>query len=180
MNKRIFGILICVLLLFAAAALTACTNEAEALQERIVALEDENEELQSTVTSLRADLDRAQSDLSRTRNELQDAQSALAAAEEDDAQDSSQGPLAITYGGEPNTDMSWPFNYGELDLGLRINANELGDAVDIVWRSTDEDIFTVEQSGDGMSATVTPETVGSAQLVVTVGDQETRSWVRIT
>jgi len=88
--------------------------------------------------------------------------------------------LAITYGGEPNTDMTWPLSYGLLPLGLRFNPGEISEDDEIVWHSTDESIITVVPGEDGTTATVTPVTIGSAQLVVTVGGQETRSWVRIT
>ena len=182
MKKRIFRVLVCFVLLFMAVTLTACANETVALQARIDTLEGENSELQSTISSLRADLEKAQSDLSNTQNELLYVQVALEAAE--DAQAAQQGDqggaLAITYGGEPNQDMSWPLSYGNLTLGLRVNLSELDEEVEIVWRSTDESVFTVSSSEDGTSATVTPITTGSAQLVVTVDDQETRSWVRVT
>jgi len=182
MKKRIFSILICVILLFAAVALTACGNEAEALQERIDALESENAELQSTVSSLNSDLERSRADLFTTQSELQNVQAAIAAADDDEQSDNANqsGPLAITYAGEPNTDMSWPLNHGELQLGIRMNPDEFDEEDEIIWQSADEDIFTVEQNEDGTSAIVTPLKTGSAQLIVTVGNQETRSWVRIT
>jgi len=182
MKKRIFGVLICVVLVFSAVGLTACANETDALQARIDTLEGENVELQSTVSSLRTDLERAQIDLSSTRNELQNALSALEAANDDDqtSQDDQSGPLAILYGGEPNKDMSWPLDYGDLVLGLRVDFSEFEEDVEIDWDSADEDVFTVVSDEEGTSATVTPIAVGSAQLIVTVGEQETRSWVRIT
>jgi len=105
----------------------------------------------------------------------------VAAAEEDDDADGAQGgALAITYAGLANQDMSWPYGHGDLPLGLRVNLAEFDEDVEIVWHSTDEDILTVTSSEDGTSATVTPVTTGSAQVVVTIGDQTTRSWVRIT
>ena len=181
MNKLIFKLLLCVVILFTAVALTACGNETNALQSQITALENDNAELQSTISSLRTELERSQADLSRTQNDLYTLQSELDAAEEQATQqDNQSGPLAITYGGEPNTDMTWPFSYGELSLGLRINLNELGEDDEIIWHSANEDIFTVVPGEDGLTATVTPITTGSAQLVVTVGNQETKSWVRIT
>ena len=146
-------------------------------------MEGENTELQSTVSSLSADLERARADLSRTQDELQRALSALDAAANDEQasqQGNQSGPLAITYAGEPNTDMSWPLNYGDLVLGIRMDPNEFDEDAEIVWRSADEDIFTVVPSEDGTSATATPVATGSAQMIVTVGDQETRSWIRIT
>ena len=181
MKKRIFRILLCGVLLFAAIALTACSNETEALQARIETLEGENAELQSTVSSLRSDLENSQASLSSTRNELQNVLAALEAAndDEDAQQDSQVGPLAITYGGQPNKDMSWDLAFGDLPLGLRMNPNEFDEDAEIVWQSLNEDIFTVVSSDDGMLATVTPWEKGSAELVVKVGDQETRSWVRI-
>jgi len=183
MMKWIIRVLVIAVLLFAAVTLTACTNETDVLHARISTLEGENEELQSTISSLRADLERSQSDLTGTRNELQFALSALeaATANQQDSQNGNQsGPLAITYGGEPNQDMTWPLSYGELVLGLRLNIDDLDEEDEILWRSTNESIFTVVPSEDGMSATVTPYTKGSAELVVTVGDQATRSWVRVT
>ena len=181
MKERIFRVLLCFVLLAALFTLAACTSEADTLRAQIEALEGEKAELQSTVSTLQTDLQRTQTDLSRTQNELQNAQAAAAAAEEQAAQQGDQsGPLAITYGGEPNKDMSWPLNYGELVLGLRVNLNDIDDEDEIFWYSEDESIFTVIPGEDGMTATVFPETIGSAQLVVTIGDQETKSWVRIT
>jgi len=162
-------------------ALNACANETPALLARIEALESDNAELQSTISSLHNDLERSQSDLSRTQTELQRTITALETAQAEQAllQGDQGGPLAITYGGQPNQDMSWPLDYGELVLGLRINMGELGEEAEIVWQSANEEIFTVMPGEDGLSATVTPLTTGSAQLIVTIGDQETRSWVRI-
>jgi len=179
MKKRISIISIFVVFLFVAFALTACVNEADALREQVSTLENENTELQSTISSLRTELERTQASLFSTQNELQtliDEQEAMA----NDEQGDQGGPLAITYGGEPNEDMSWPFRYGELALGLRVNLNNLNEDDEIIWRSADESIFTVTPGEDGMTAIVTPETIGDALLIVTVGDQETRSWVRIT
>ena len=195
MKKPFIRRLLCVVMLFAAVALTACSGETEALQARIDSLEAENVGLQSTISSLSADLERAQTDLLGAQSELHYLQSALAAAQEEDEQETGDeqgategqaagsnqvGPLAITYGGVANEDMSWPLDFGELILGLRIDFSELGEENEIVWRSTNEDIFTVESKENGTSATVTPVAAGAAQLVVTVGDQETRSWVRIS
>jgi len=180
MMKLIFKVFVCIILLFAAITLAACSNEAEALQERIDTLEGEKTELQSTVSSLQADLESTRASLSSTHNELQIALSALQDAIAAAQQNNPEEPLAITYGGSPNKDMSWPFSYGDLPLGLRINLNLFNEGEEITWRSADEDIFIVVPSEDGTSATVTPQTVGSAQIIVTVGDQETRSWVRIT
>jgi len=181
MKKRIFRILLCAVILLAAVTLAACGNETNALQARVTALENDNAELQSTISSLRTELERSQADLARTQNDLYTLQDELDAAEEQAAQqDNQSGPLAITYGGEPNTDMTWPFSYGELNLGLRINLNELGEDDEITWQSANEDIFTVVPGEDGLTATVTPVTTGSAQLIVTAGNQEAKSWVRIT
>ena len=185
MKKRLLGIFVCVVLLFAAVVLTACANETEALQAQIDALENEKTELQSTISSLQTDLETARSDLSRTRSELFDILASLEPDDDDDGPASPQNthnePLAITYGGEPNKDMSWEYK-ADLDLGLIINYNalDIDEGVEIVWHSTNEAIFTVVASEDGTSATVTPVASGSAQLVVTVGDHETSSWVRIT
>ena len=182
MKKRNSRVLVCFIMLVIAITLTACADETVPLQERIDELEAENAELQSTISSLRTDLDRAQSNFLSTQHELQILLSALEADDDDDP--SSPGnqnrALAVTYAGEPNQDMSWPLSYGNLPLGLQVNLNELDEDVDIVWHSTNENVFTVISSEDGISATVTPSAVGSAQVVVTVGDRETRSWVRIT
>jgi len=170
-------------MIFFAIALPACTSEADVLRERVETLEGENADLQSTVTSLRTELERSQADLSNTQFELHRLLTALdeaAAAEEQGADGAQSGPLAITYAGEPNQDMSWPLNYGNLQLGIRVNFDELGEGADISWRSTNENVFTVNPSEDGLSAMVTPIIKGSAEMVVTVGDQETRSWIRIT
>jgi len=132
---------------------------------------------------LRADLERAQASLLSTQSELQELIAANEAAKEDDEQAAGNGQggaLAITYAGEPNQDMSWPLNFGDLALGIRVNMSEFDEDVEIVWRSANENVFTVIASEDGISATVTPTAVGAAQLIVTVGDQEARSWVRIT
>jgi len=182
MMKRNFIVFVCVILLFIVVAATGCNNEAEALQERIDALENENTQLQSTVASLSADLERSRADHTNTQNELNNTLAAIAAAQEDEQasqQDAQSGPLAITYGGAPNTDMSWPLSHGDLQLGLRMNLNELGEDAEISWSSANEEIFTVEPSEDGTSAIVTPLATGSAQLIVKVGGQETKSWVRI-
>ena len=182
MKKWIFNALICVVLLFAAVVLAACGSETDELQARIETLENENEELQSVISTLNNDLEGARADLSRTRRELQDLQASIEDPD-DDVQTPPQGgshggALAITYGGQANPDMSWNLSYGDLPLGL-INIGDLDDETEIVWTSANEDIFTVAASEDGTSATVTPKTKGSAQLIVTVGDKETRSWVRI-
>jgi len=163
--------------MFAVITLTACSNETELLQAQIDALENENADLQSTISSLSTDLELAQRNLSISQNELQNLISALEAAQADNKP---VEELAITYGGQPNKDMSWPLSYGDLVLGLTINYDDLDEEDEIVWRSADEDIFTVVANEDGTSAIVTPLIVGSAQLIVTVGEQETRSWVRIT
>ena len=178
MKKRIFRVLICFVVLFAAAVLTACGNEAEVLQARVAELESENAELHLTISSLSTDLERSQTNLSNAQNDLQNLLTRI--EEEQASQDPQNGPLAITYGGEPNTDMTWPLSYGLLPLGLRFNPGEISEDDEIVWHSTDESIITVVPGEDGTTATVTPVTIGSAQLVVTVGGQETRSWVRIT
>jgi len=184
MKKRTIIVFACTAMLFATVALTACANESDALQTRIDTLHNENVELQTKITSLRTDLERVQADLSRMQNEMQNLLSPPDAADGNDEQapqpDSQSGALAITYGGEPNIDMTWPLNYGDLVLGLRGNFDELDEDVEIVWRSANESVFTVVTNEEGTSATVTPLTVGSAQLIVTVGDQETRSWVRVT
>jgi len=183
MVKRISTISICVILLLSVLALTACTNEADALQERIDELEGENAELQSTVSSLRTELESTQTNLASTQNELQNVLSTLEPDDDDQAsqQDTPSGPLAITSYGTPRTDMQWPLSAGEFDaLGLYVDWSVIDEDADIVWNSSDEDIFTVASSGDGTSATATPVAVGSAELIVTVGDQETRSWFRIT
>jgi len=181
MKKRLYILSLCIVLLLMAVALTACSGEKDAMQELIDTLEADNADLQSRIAAMQSDLERTQSDLSRTQNDLQNTQSELEAARAA-AQASQQGggALAITYGGEPNQDMSWPFSYGELKLGLRVNLNLLDDGTEIVWQSANEDIFTVVQSEDGTTAIVTPVDVGSAQLIVTVGEERTSSWVRIT
>jgi len=169
--------------LFIPIVLAACSNEAEALQERIDTLETENAGLQSAISTLTTDLERSRAEHANTQNELQQLISAIAAEAEANGQgaDGNQsGPLAITYGGEPNNDMTWPLSYGLLQLGLRLNLNEPDEDDEIVWSSANEDIFTIVSSEDGMTATATPKATGSAQVIVTVGDQETRSWVRIT
>ena len=182
-KKLIFKILVYCVLIFVTVTLVACSSETDALIARVELLENENATLISTISSMQTDLDRSQNDLSRTQNELQNAIIALEAFNAD-AQDSQQGnqsgPLAITYGGEPNKDMSWPLSYGDLVLGLRLNINEFDEDDEIIWHSTNEDVFTVVPGEDGTTAIVTPYSTGSAQLVVTIGDQETKSWVRIT
>jgi len=182
-KKSIIMLLVYVVLIFMTFTLTACANETDALRAQVELLENENATLISTISSMQTDLDRSQNDLSRTQNELQNAIIALEAFNAD-AQDSQQGnqsgPLAITYGGEPNKDMSWPLSYGDLVLGLRLNINEFDEDDEIIWHSTNEDVFTVVPGEDGTTAIVTPYSTGSAQLVVTIGDQETKSWVRIT
>ena len=179
MTKWKFRVLLCVVFLFIAITLTACTSGVDALQARIDALEAENTELQSTISSLRSDLERAYADLLSAQSELQ----LLSEKEDTDDQaavENQSGPLAITYGGEPNKDMSWPLDYGDLPLRVRIDYNEFDEDVEIAWHSTNESVLTVAASEDGISATVTPVEKGSAEVVVKVGDQETRSWVRIT
>ena len=182
-KKSIIMLLVYVVLIFMTFTLTACANETDALRAQVELLENENATLISTISSMQADLDRASSDLSRTIIDLHNAQNELDAlnAEAQDSQQGNQsGPLAITYGGEPNKDMSWPLSYGDLVLGLRFNINEFDEDDEIIWHSTNEDVFSVVPGEDGTTATVTPYSSGSAQLVVTIGDQETKSWVRIT
>ena len=180
MTRRNYRILVCVVVLFIVVFLTACSNESEVLQERIDELEVENEELLSTISSMRSDLERAQADVLRTQGELQDMITAQQAAAELSADNDQSGAMVITYAGEPNQDMSWPLSYGDLQLNLRVNLSDLVEGVEIVWHSTNENVFLVFPSEDGLSATVTPLATGSAELVATVGDQETRSWVRVT
>jgi len=183
MRKRIFILPVCVVLLLAAVVLTACNNEKEEMQEQIDILERSNAELQSNIASMQNDLERSRTELSFVQSELFNTQQALEDARNQVLalqQGSQSGPLAITYGGSPNTDMSWPINFGELKLGLRVNLALLGEEDEIVWHSTNEDIFVVLAGEDGTTAVVTPLVVGSAQVVVTVGEQTTRSWVRIT
>jgi len=192
MKKRIYGILICALTLFAVIALTACANEAEELQARIDTLEAENAELAATLSDLRSNLDSSQSSIAMLQSENAQLRDEVALLEMEQQQMEEQGttggggaaavegPLAITYAGVPNPDMSWPLADGNLPLGLRINLDNFDEDVVIVWTSMNESIFTVTPSEDGLSASVTPRTTGSARLIVTVGDQETESWVRIT
>ena len=183
MVKRCFSILVCIIMLVIMIALTACTNEAEVLQARIAVLEAESTEMQSTISSLRTELERSQSDLIRTQGELQFLQATIEAneAEEQAANTLHSGPLAITSYGRPSTDMSWPLRSGVFeDLGVSVNWNEFDENSEIIWHSEDEDIFTVVANEDGLTAKLTPVAVGSAQLVVTIGDQETKSWIRIT
>jgi len=183
MKKLGLSVLVCVLMLIIATTLIACSNEAEILQERVDTLEAENTELQSTISSLRSDLERSQSDLTNSQSELIHLRAAIAAAEEAEQQAASgqhSGPLAVTYGGQPNTDMTWPYSYGDLPLGLRIDFNEVDEDLEIYWESGNVNVFTVVSSIDGTSATVIPVHTGSAQVIVTVGDLETRSWIRIT
>jgi len=61
-----------------------------------------------------------------------------------------------------------------------VNLSALEEDDEIFWRSTDDGIFTVISNEDGLTAILTPLATGSAELVVNVGDQETRCWVRIT
>jgi len=179
MKKRIGSMVVCFVLILFVVASTACNNETEILTARINSLEDENAELRSTISSLRDDFDRSQANLFGTRDELQELQTLYdELLEAFEADDNLIGPLAITYRGVPNPDMTWPY-MADLEVGLRINLNEFDEGVEIIWRSTNEDIFTVTSDEDGLTAIVTPKIDGSAELVVTVGDQETRSWVRI-
>ena len=185
MKKHIMRTFVCAILILLTIFLTACSDETEDLQARINALESENATLQSTISSLNADLARSQTDLSRAQNEMQDLLDEMEAAEEEQqraASGLSSGPLAITFYRNPSTDRSWPLRDGVLDdvVGLNVDWNEFDEDTEIVWISTNEDIFTVAQSEDGLSAKVTPVAVGAAELVVTVGDKETRSWLRIT
>ena len=181
MKKQYSRVLVCVALLFFVIALTACANESEALQARIDTLEAENAELQSTLSSLRADLERAQAELTSTQNELQYVLTAQEEAEKQEEEGNQSGPLAITSYGNATVDFSWPLKNGDFtSLGVRVNLSELDEEDEIYWRSTDDGIFTVIANEDGLTAVLTPLTTGSAELVVTVGDQETRCWVRIT
>jgi len=180
MKKRIFFVTLCTVLL-ATIFLTACGNEVDELQERISFLENDNAQLQTTISTLRAELEASQADLLRTQNMLHIINEELEEAQLQAAQHGNQNvSLAITYGGEPNFDMSWPLNFGNLVLGLRVHLEDYEDDVEITWHSENESIFTVVADEDGLSATVTPLTTGDAKLVVKVGDRETESWVRIT
>jgi len=183
MKKQVFCVSICLVLIIFAVTLTACSGERDALQAMVETLENENEEFQSTISSLRNDLERAQNELTRTQNELQNLIAELEADDEDDEQTQGavqSGPLAITTYGRPSTDMSWPLRDGNLPLGLSINYDEVDEDIGIIWYSTNENVFTVTPSDDSLSVIVTPVAKGSAQIVVMVGDLETRSWVRIT
>ena len=184
MKKRIFGLSVCVILIIIAVTMTACSNEAELLQEQINTLEDENAVLRTNISSLRAELEGAQSELSFTQNELRGALAALeeATADEQPAAATPSGPLAITFYGTPHTERQWPLRNGVLEgiVGLYVDWNEFDDDVDISWSSTNENVITIRQSEDGLSATVTPVGTGTAEIVVTVGNQETRSLLRIT
>ena len=182
MKKWSLRLLVCVVVLITSVVLTACSNEADELRAQIETLESDNAELQSTISSLNSDNERLRSVLEQTVREQEQLRIQLEAAEEAARQleDDNQGPLAITYAGVPNEDMSWPFNYGDLPLGLRVNLNNFDEGVEINWRSANEDVFTVIPGEDGTTATATPVAVGSAQVIVTVGDQVTRSWIRIT
>jgi len=182
MKRRSFRLFVFAALLLAIVALTACANETEALEARIALLEDENAELKSTISSLDSDLVRSRNDLSRAQSELQQLIEEIEAAREAEelaATAHLRGPLAITYRGIPNTDMSWEYR-ADLELGIRVDLSEFEENVEIVWSSTNEDIFTVVADEDGLTAKVTPKTAGSAELVVRVGGEETRSWIRIT
>ena len=191
MKRRMIIISLCIPALLIALTLSACSSEKDALQTRVNELESENNELKDTISDLQTELGQTQANLVNTRNELQTLLSEL---EEDDAGDAGNnggsgnqsdtgaqsGGLAIMYRGEPNKDMSWPLNFGELSLSIRFNLSDLEDDEEIVWRSTNEDVFTVTPGDDGLTAIVKPLKVGSAELVVKIGAQETRSWVRIT
>ena len=187
MKRKIFTVFACVLMLSAVMTLTACADETEDLQARIDLLEAENRDMQSTITYLESDLQTANANLTTARNDLAllvaDIEAAQEAEEEAQQQQETSGapvgPLAITYGGVPNPDMSWPLAYGDLPLGLRMDF-DLGEDYEIVWTSANVNIFTVAANEDGTRATVTPIVTGSAQVIVTVNGQETRSWVRIT
>jgi hypothetical protein len=193
MKKRIYGILICALTLFALITLSACANEAEELQARIDTLEAENAELATMLSDVRGNFESSQASLAITQNELARyreiiAQQELEAQQQEEQQGDAggggttpaAGSLVITYAGVPNLDMSWPLADGNLPLGLRINLDDFEEDVEIEWTSMNESIFTVTPAEDGLSAAVTPRTTGSARLIVTVGDQSTESWVRIT
>jgi len=179
MKKRIFFVTLCTVLL-ATIFLTACGNEVDELQERIAFLENDNAQLQTTISTLRTELEASQADLLRTENMLHIVNLELEEAQLQAAQHNPNVSLAITYGGEANFDMSWPYSFGNLVLGLRIHLEDYDDNVEITWHSRNESVFTVVADEDGLSATVTPIATGSALLVVTVGDRETSSWVRIT
>jgi len=106
MKKQNSRVLVCVVMLFFAIALTACANETEALQTQIDTLKEENSELQSTISSLRADLERTQSDLTRAQIELENVIIAQKEAEEQETDDNQSGPLAITSYGNATVDFS--------------------------------------------------------------------------
>ena len=186
MKKRIYVLIVCAVMLFMMMTLTACADETVPLQERIESLEAENAELLNTLSEQRSENERIQTLLTNAQRELNAVLAAIEAAEQEAAQQEEQeaaqaaGALAITYAGVPNADMSWPFDYGDLPLGLRVNLDDLDEYDEIEWTSTNENIFRVTPNEDGTRATVTPLTTGSAEVVVTVGERETRSWVRIT
>jgi len=165
-----------------ALTLTACNSERDALQAQVETLEEEKLELQSALSSMRAELEAARGELSNTQTELNGILAALeaaAAAEEQAAASGYSGPLAITYGGQPNADMTWQISYGILDLGLHVNWNEFDEDLEIEWESGNPNVFTVVAGADGMTARVTPVHTGQAQLIVRLGTEETRSWIRI-
>ena len=186
MRNRIFRVTACVVMLLTAITLTACAGETEAMQEQIAALEAENTELRTNISSLETELQSVQTTLTNAQNELAYLLAPPADYEESGEQETGQAPagddgtFGITYGGRLNLDMSWPLAHGDLPLRVRLEPEMLDGEYEVVWTSTNEDIITVEQSEDGTEATVTPVATGSAEVVVTVGDRETRSWVRIT
>ncbi|MCL2221108.1 MAG: cell division protein ZapB [Oscillospiraceae bacterium] len=186
MKKRIYVVLVCAVMLFMIITLTACADETVPLQERIYTLEAENAALVETISDLRTENERIQTLQTNAQRELNAILAMLEAQEQEQAQAEEQatagnqvGALAITYAGVPNADMTWPYD-SDLPLGLRVNLDDFYDDVEIEWTSTNENIFTVTQREDGLGATVTPRTNGSARVVVTIGDQETESWVRIS
>jgi len=186
MKKIIYVVLVCALMLFMMITLVACADETVPLQERIDVLEAENTELAETLYALRAENDRIQSENTSTRNELNailamlEAEAQEQAQAEEAAAEQAAGAFLITYAGIPNRDrdMSWPYN-SDLPLGLNRTLEELGEDVEIVWTSTNENIFTVTQNEDGTRATVTPRANGSARVMVAAGEHETYAWVRI-
>ena len=182
MKKRGFKTILFIALILIAIVLTACSNEADELRAQIDILQNDNTELQSTTSTLQTENEQLRYILEQTALERDQLRYQLEAAEEAARQEPEDpvGPLAITYAGVPNADMSWPLRNGNLKLGLRVDLSNFDAGVEIVWRSANEEIFSVSPDEDGTSAIATPYAVGSAQVIVTIGDQETRSWVRIT
>jgi DNA-directed RNA polymerase subunit RPC12/RpoP len=83
--------------------------------------------------------------------------------------------VTITYAGRKIEDFSEPIGK---KIVLKVKIEPEGIDEEITWSSTNNSVFEVVPSEDGLSATVTIIGRGSARVLVKVGDKTAECWVR--